>query len=218
MEGELSSHRENALFPVARKKNVATCAPQRLPRLRILSCGPSAKPSVEVLHCPALVLINGKVITVDKGFSIQQAVAIRDEKILAVGTTAKIRALAGPTTKVIDLKGRTVIPGLIDSHMHFLRAGFRWRQEVRLDRACSVQEILNLIEKRVSQVSPGEWILTFGGWDASQLQERRAPTKAELDRVAPNNPVMLRILLPHPSTHFAVLNSAGLKAASPLCQ
>ncbi len=166
----------------------------------------------EVLHHPGLILINGKIITVDKNFSIQQAVAIRDEKIFAGGSTSRIKGLAGAKTKVIDLKGRTVIPGLIDSHMHFLRAGFRWRQELRLDTARSVSDILGLVEKRVSQIRPGDWIITFGGWHESQLKEQRAPTRAELDRVAPNNPVVLRILLPHPSTHFAALNSAALKA------
>ncbi len=166
----------------------------------------------EIRHYPELVLVNGKIITVDPTFSVQQAVAIRDEKILAVGSTSKIKVLAGPQTKVIDLKGRTVIPGLIDSHIHFLRAGFTWRQEVRLDGVRSVEEILRLIRERANQLRPGEWILTFGGWHETQLLERRAPTRSELDGAAPNNPVMLRILLPHPSTHFAVLNSAGLKA------
>lgn len=169
-------------------------------------------PRPEVIHHPDLILINGKIVTVDKDFSIQQAVAVRDGKIFAAGSTSRIKGLAGTKTKVIDLKGRTVIPGLIDAHMHFLRAGFRWRQELRLDTARSVKEILGLIERRVGQIRPGEWILTFGGWHESQLEERRAPTREELDRVAPHNPVMLRILLPHPSTHFAVLNSAGLKA------
>ncbi|MBI4245820.1 MAG: amidohydrolase family protein [Candidatus Rokubacteria bacterium] len=167
----------------------------------------------EGLHHADMVLVNGKVVTVDKGFSIQEAVAIRDGKILAVGPTSDIRALAGAETKVIDLQGRTVIPGLMDSHIHFLRAGFTWRREVRLDQAHSVQEILSLIEKRASQVSPGDWILTYGGWHYSQLQEGRAPTRQELDRVAPKNPVVLRSLLPHPSTHFAVLNGAALEAA-----
>ena len=166
----------------------------------------------EVLHHADMVLVDGKVVTVDKGFSIQEAVAIRDGKILAVGPTSNIRALAGTETKVIDLKGRTVIPGLIDSHIHFFRAGFTWAREVRLDQAHSVPEILGLIEKRARQVSPGDWILTYGGWHYSQLKEGRAPTRQELDRVAPNNPVLLRILLPHASTHFAVLNSAALKA------
>ena len=72
-----------------------------------------------------------------------------------MGTTSNIRLLAGDQTKVIDLQGRAAIPGLIDSHMHFLRAGFTWKREVRLDQAHSVQEILSLIERRVSQISAG---------------------------------------------------------------
>jgi predicted amidohydrolase YtcJ len=167
----------------------------------------------EVIRHADMVLVDGKVITVDQNFSIREAVAIRDGKFLAVGRTSDIRALAGPQTKIIDLQGRTVIPGLIDSHMHFLRAGFTWRREVRLDQARSIQEILNLLENRASQVKPGDWILTYGGWHYGQLKEGRAPTRQELDRVAPGNPVLLRILLPHPSTHFVVLNSAALTAA-----
>ncbi len=166
----------------------------------------------EVVRYADMVLVNGKIITVDKNFSTTEAVAIRDGKILAVGTTSNIRSLAGDQTKVVDLNGRAVIPGLIDSHIHFFRASFTWAREVRLDQAHSVQEILGLIEKRTSRLSPGDWILTYGGWHYSQLKEGRAPTRQELDRVAPNNPVLLRILLPHASTHFAVLNSAALKA------
>lgn len=166
-----------------------------------------------VLHHPELVLVNGKVVTVDDRFTIQEAVAVRDGRILAVGTSAVVRALAGPRTRVVDLGGRTVIPGLIDVHMHFLRAGFRWRYEVRLDEARTVPDVLRLVQQRAAQRPPGEWILTFGGWHYEQLQEGRAPTREELDRAAPNHPVMLRILLPHPSSHFAVLNTAGLKAA-----
>lgn len=166
----------------------------------------------EVVRYADMVLVNGKIVTVDKSFSVQEGVAIRDGKILAVGATSNIRSLAGDQTKVVDLQGRTVIPGLIDSHIHFFRASFTWAREVRLDQARSVQEILGLVEKRANQIKAGEWILTYGGWDYSQLKERRAPTRQELDRVAPSNPVLLRILLPHPSTHFAVLNSAALKA------
>ena len=166
----------------------------------------------EVVRHADMVLVNGKIVTVDKSFSVQEAVAIRDGKILAVGTTSNIRSLAADQTKVVDLQGRAVIPGLMDSHIHFLRAGFTWRREVRLDQAHSVQEILSLIEKRAGRISAGEWILTYGGWHYSQLKEQRAPTRQELDRVAPNNPVLLRILLPHASSHFAVLNSAALKA------
>ncbi|MBI4251056.1 MAG: amidohydrolase family protein, partial [Candidatus Tectomicrobia bacterium] len=179
-----------------------------------LAGGGSAQTGVpaEVLRYADMILINGKVVTADKDFSSQEAVAIRDGKILAVGPTPRIRPLAGPRTKVVDLQGRAVIPGLIDSHMHFLRAGFTWAREVRLDQARSVQEVLSLVEKRGKQLKPGEWILTFGGWHYGQLKEGRAPTRQELDRAAPGNPVLLRILLPHSSSHFAVLNGAALKA------
>jgi len=167
----------------------------------------------ELVRHADMILVNGKVVTVDERFSIQEAVAIRDGRILDVGSNARIRALAGDRTRVVDLKGRTVIPGLIDSHMHFLRAGFTWAREVRLDQARSVKEILGLIEQRARRIQGGEWILTYGGWHYSQLAEGRAPTREELDRVAPNNPVVLRALLPHPSTHFIVLNTAALRAA-----
>ncbi len=152
-------------------------------------------PPAAVLHYPDIVLVNVKVVTVDDRFSIREAVAIREERILAVGTSAEIRALAGPNTRVIDLKGRTVLPGLIDSHNHMLRAGFRWPQEVRLDEAASVEEILAAIRERAAKVKAGEWILTLGGWHESQLEERRMPTRAELDQAAPNNPVLLHQLL-----------------------
>ena len=125
----------------------------------------------EVLSYADMVLFNGKIITVDQSFSIQEAVAIRDGKILAVGSMSTIRSLAGDQTKVVDLNGRAVIPGLMDSHIHFLRAGFTWAREVRLDQASSVEEILSLIKKRASQIKAGEWILTFGGWDYSQRSE-----------------------------------------------
>src|SRR3972149_1253409 len=113
----------------------------------------------EVVRHADMVLVNGKIVTVDKSFSVQEAVAIRDGKILAVGTTSNIRSLAADQTKVVDLQGRAVIPGLMDSHIHFLRAGFTWRREVRLDQAHSVQEVLSLIEKRAGRISAGGWVL-----------------------------------------------------------
>lgn len=162
--------------------------------LLILAAGTvHAQPTVPplVLHYPELALINGKVVTVDDGFSIRDAVAVRDGKILAVGTTADIRALVGPSTRVVDVNGRTVIPGLIDSHVHMLRAGFRWAEEVRLDDATSVEEILERVRNRAAVIRPGQWILTLGGWHESQLKERRMPTREELDRAAPRHPVFL---------------------------
>jgi hypothetical protein len=164
-------------------------------------------PPAAVLHYPEIVLVNGKIVTVDDRFSTREAVAIREDRVLALGTSAEIRALAGPNTRIIDLKGRTVLPGLVDSHNHMLRAGFRWPQEVRLDEAASVEEILAAIRDRAAKVKPGEWILTLGGWHESQLKDRRMPTREELDRAAPNNPVFLHELLA-----AGVMNSAALKA------
>ncbi|HEV8640570.1 MAG TPA: amidohydrolase [Methylomirabilota bacterium] len=160
-----------------------------------------------LLHYPEIVLLNGKVVTVDDRFSVREAIAIRDGKILALGTSSEIRALAGPRTRVIDLRGRAVLPGLIDSHVHMLRAGFRWPQEVRLDDATSVDDILARIRERAAKVKPGEWILTLGGWHESQLKERRMPTREELDRAAPQNPVLLHMLLA-----AAVVNSPAAQA------
>src|SRR5262245_60425921 len=82
---------------------------------------------------PGLILTNGKIITVDERFSVAQAIAVKGERIVAVGANAEISRLAGPTTRRIDLRGRSVVPGLIDNHAHFMRAGETWTEEVRLD-------------------------------------------------------------------------------------
>ncbi len=173
-------------------------------------------PPAAVLHYPDIVLVNGKVVTVDDRFSVREAVAIREDRFLAVGTSAEIRALAGPSTRVIDLGGRTVLPGLVDSHNHMLRAGFRWPQEVRLDEAESVEQILAAIRDQAAKVKPGEWILTLGGWHESQLKERRMPTRAELDQAAPNNPVLLHMLLAAGVVNTPAMNALGITAQMPI--
>ena len=173
-------------------------------------------PPPAVLHYPDIVLVNGKVVTVDDRFSLHEAVAVREEKILAVGTSAEIRAMIGPRTRVVDLKGCTVIPGLIDSHIHMLRAGFRWPQEVRLDEATSVEDVLRAIRGRAAKAPPGEWILTLGGWHESQLKERRMPTRAELDQAASNNPVLLHMLLAAGVVNTRAMKALGITAQMPI--
>ncbi len=157
---------------------------------------------------PDLILINGKIITVDQRFSIAQAVAIRGDRIVAVGTSQEINGLAGPTSKKIDLKGKSVIPGLIDNHMHLLRAGTTWARELRLDGVESRRQALEMLSARAKKVGPGEWVYTIGGWAHQQFADDSRPfTREELDKAAPNNPVVLQ-----ESYYQTFLNSLGLRA------
>ena len=105
---------------------------------------------------PADVIIsNGKIITVDERFTIAQAVAVRGDRIVAVGSDAEIAKLAGPATRRIDLRGRAVIPGLIDNHMHLLRAGTTWQWEVRRDGVCTIASALEKLRARAKAVAQG---------------------------------------------------------------
>jgi predicted amidohydrolase YtcJ len=158
---------------------------------------------------PADVIIsNGKIITVDERFTIAQAVAVRGDRIVAVGSDAEIAKLAGPATRRIDLRGRAVIPGLIDNHMHLLRAGTTWQWEVRWDGVGTRAAALEKLRARARAVAPGEWVYNLGGWAIEQFADDSKPfTREELDKVAPNNPVLLQA-----SYYEAFLNSRALQA------
>jgi predicted amidohydrolase YtcJ len=138
------------------------------------------------------ILVNGKVLTVDRSFSVREALAVRDEKIIAVGTYAKIRKQAGPQTRVIDLQGRTVIPGLIDSHIHAIRAGQTFTTEVNWVGTHSIAEAMARIREASLAKKPGSWIAVAGGWQPEQFKEKRRPTQADLVAAAPNNPVYIQ--------------------------
>jgi predicted amidohydrolase YtcJ len=153
-----------------------------------------------------MVLYNGKIATVDADFRIVQAVAIRDGKFIAVGTDRDIRDLAGQTTTSIDLQGRTVLPGLIDSHAHLEDAGAA-EDTVALGEARTVADALRLIKEKTAKTKAGEWI-RGGAWrPVSQLAEHRYLTRTEIDSVAPDNPVYL------PTGHFVMANGAALGLA-----
>jgi hypothetical protein len=156
---------------------------------------------------PDLILSNGKIVTVDERFTIAQAVAIRGERVMAVGTNPDITRLAGPVTRRVDLRGRTVLPGLIDNHMHLLRYGTTWKYEVRWDGVESRKEALALLRARTGRVKPGEWIYILGGWAIEQFADDPKPfTREELDAVVPNHPVFLQA-----SYYEAYLNSRALQ-------
>jgi predicted amidohydrolase YtcJ len=153
------------------------------------------------------VLINGKILTVDSQSSVREAIAIRGGRILAVGSTADIRKLAGPSTRSIDLQGRTVIPGLIDSHLHAIRAALSFSTEVNWIGARSLPEALGRIHDAAKTMQSGAWLIVAGGWNIDQFQERRRPTQAELVAAAPDNPVYVQL-----GYGWAVITPVGLKA------
>ena len=157
---------------------------------------------------PDLILSNGKIITVDEHFTIAQALAVRGDRIVAVGSNQDIGRLAGPSTRRVDLRGRAVVPGLIDNHMHLLRYGTTWKFEVRWDGVETRKEALELLRARTASVKQGEWIYNLGGWAIEQFADDSKPfTREELDKVAPNHPVFLQA-----SYYEAYLNSRALQA------
>jgi len=163
-----------------------------------------------------LVIINGKIVTVDKEFSIAQAVAVKDSKIIAVGKNEDLRELVGKNTKVLDLKGKTVLPGINDAHIHAV-AYWGTRPPLALDvgypTVKSISDIVKVVGEKVKTVQPGEWIQGWG-WDEGYLQEclkdpAKHPTKWDLDSVSPNNPVCLNDF----SGHVIWVNSKALELA-----
>jgi predicted amidohydrolase YtcJ len=139
-----------------------------------------------------VIFLNGKIVTVDAKGSVSEALAVRQGHIAAVGRSSEIRALAGPATRVIDLQGRTVIPGLIDSHLHAIRAALSFSTEVNWIGVRSLEEAYGRIRAASRTMKPGAWLIVAGGWNVQQFEENRRPTQAELVAAAPNNPVYVQ--------------------------
>ena len=153
---------------------------------------------------PDLVLLNGTILTVDANDTVAQAVAIAGGKIVAVGSTDAVRSRAGSRTEVIDLRGRTATPGLIDAHVHFSEADTLYA--VELSDAASIADVLARIRDAAAKTRRGEWV-RGRGWDEGKFVEHRYITAADLDAVSPNNPVWLM----HTTGHYGVANSYALK-------
>lgn len=157
------------------------------------------------------IFINGNIITVDASNSLAEAVAIKDGKILAVGSTALINQLKGDKTQIVDLQGKTLIPGFIDGHSHFMSLGRGKTADISpppVGRVKTIADIIAVLKafQKEKGIKPGEWI-NARGYDADQLEEGRHPTKEDLDAAFPDNPVSLG----HTSGHMSVVNSYALK-------
>ena len=165
--------------------------------------------SVSLAAQPAdQMLTNGKIVTVDQDFSIAEAIAIRGDRIIAVGSNSEVLKHRGPSTQTRDLDGQTVIPGLIDNHFHFIRAVQRWHQQARIDGVASRAKALEIIAAKAASLDPGEWLWVQGGWSEGQFDKKGGFTLDELDTAAPHNPLFLQ------QTYRAVYaNSRALVAA-----
>lgn len=153
-----------------------------------------------------MIIVNANLLTVDPAFSVARAVAVKDAKIIAVGSEADIRRYAGPATNVLDADGKTVIPGLIDTHAHVEAAGLL-KYTVSFDGVGSVEEALRRVADMVPRTPAGEWIRGRMWHPMAQLKEKRFLHRRELDTVAPDHPVCL------PVGHFTLTNSLALKLA-----
>jgi predicted amidohydrolase YtcJ len=156
---------------------------------------------------PDLILHRGLFTTLDRTNPTASAVAISDGKFTAVGHDRDIVPLAGPSTEVIDLRGRRVLPGLIDNHLHIIRGGLNFNMELRWDGVRSLSDAMNMLKRQVAITPPPQWVRVVGGFTEHQFEEKRLPTIDELNTVAPDTPVFLLHLYDR-----AILNGAALRA------
>ncbi|UOD31023.1 amidohydrolase [Massilia violaceinigra] len=155
----------------------------------------------------SLILINGRFHTTDRANPIANAVAIADERFLEVGDVEDVMRHRGPSTQVIDLAGRTVIPGLNDSHMHLIRGGLNYNLELRWEGVPSLADAMRMLREQAERTPSPQWVRVVGGWSEFQFAEKRMPTIEELNAAAPDTPVFVLHLYDR-----ALLNGAALRA------
>lgn len=155
-----------------------------------------------------LILYNGRITTLDANQGEISSIAIAHGKVLAVGDDKEIKELGGAKTISIDLKGKRVIPGLNDSHIHLIRGGLNFNMELRWDGVRSLGDALMMLKLQAEQTPSPQWVRVVGGWSEFQFKERRMPTLSEINAASPNTPVFILHLY-----DSALLNAAALRAA-----
>lgn len=165
--------------------------------------------SVHAQKDATLIIHNAKVITLDDALPQAQAVAISNDRVLATGTDAEMLKYKLATTKIINANGRTVIPGLYDSHLHVIRAGRFYNTELRWDGVKTLKRALQMLKEQAARTPKGQWVRVVGGWNEHQFLEKRLPTLEEINAATGNTPAFILYLYGH-----AYLNKAGLKTLS----
>src|SRR4051794_10303919 len=156
---------------------------------------------------PDLILHNGRIATLDRQHPFVKAASVRDGKFLTTGDDKEVLAGKKGSTKVIDLNGRTIIPGLNDSHLHLIRGGLNYNMELRWDGVPSLADALRMLKEQARRTPPPQWVRVVGGWTEFQFAERRMPTLDEINAAAADTPVFVLHLYDR-----AILNAAALRA------
>jgi len=169
----------------------------------------------QMTDTPDLILRNGLVTTLDPSTPDAEALAVKDGLVQSVGTNEAVMRTAGPKTKVIDLGGRRVIPGLNDSHTHLIRGGLNFNMELRWEGVPSVADALRVLKEQAARTPAPQWVRVVGGWSEFQFAERRMPTLDEINRAAPDTPVFILHLYGRALLNKAALNVLGFDKSTP---
>ena len=161
------------------------------------------------------ILLKGRIATMDERRSFAQAVGIKNSRFIAVGSDQEIMAYKGEKTKVIDAGGRTVIPGLNDSHIHVIRGGLNYNMELRWDGVPSLVDALRMLREQAQRTPPPQWVRVVGGWSEFQFAERRLPTLDEINDAAPETPVFVLHLYDRAFLNRAALRAVGYAKDTP---
>ncbi len=162
-----------------------------------------------------MILTNGRIAARSEDRASASALAVRDGRFVAVGDERSVMAFRGPRTRVIDARGRTVIPGLNDSHIHVIRGGLNYNMELRWDGVVSLADALAMLKDQAARTPPPQWVRVVGGWSEFQFRERRLPTLAEINAAAGDVPVFFLPLYDRALLNAAALRAAGYTRATP---
>lgn len=181
--------------------------------LLLTACGTGPTPSAiedSAARSADLIILNGRIVTQDGRRPIAQAAAMKGGLFLAVGSNDNVARFRGSSTRVIDLGGRTVIPGLNDSHIHPTRAGRTYNAELRWDGVQTLQQAIQMLREQAARTPHGQWVRVLGGWSPYQFAEKRMPSIEELNEAAPSTPVFVLHLYSRGFLNRAGLNALGI--------